>query len=60
MKIQEVTSNAEITEKNENQYLHVCLTYVGQLVKLGIPETQGTSSHKITSDIDGFTDKPVI
>ena len=52
MWLQDVTSNAEITEKNENQYLHVCLTYVGQLIKLGIPETQGASSGKITSDID--------
>ena len=60
MKIQEVTSNADITEKNENQYLHVCLTCVGQFIKLGIPGSQGASSDKVTSDIDVFTDKSVI
>ena len=39
MKIQEVTSNAAVTEKNEKQYVHTCPTYVGQIIQLGIPGT---------------------
>ena len=37
MKIQEVTSNAAVTEKNEKQYVHTCPTYVWQIIQQGIP-----------------------
>ena len=48
-KIQEVTSNVVINNKNGK----LCQT-------TGIPGIQGTISDKITSDIDGFTDEPVV
>ena len=48
-KIQELTSNIAITEKNEN----LCRT-------TGIPGTQGAFSDKVTPYIDGFTDEPVV
>ena len=48
-KIQEVISNIVITEKNEKQ----CQT-------TGIPRTLGAFSDKVTLDIDGFTDEPVV
>ena len=41
MKIQEVTSNVAITEKNEKQN-------VKKIIQLGIPDTQGTFSEKVT------------
>ena len=47
MKIQEVTSNVDITNKNEKQY-------VRQIIQLGIPGTQVTFSDKVTPDINGF------
>ena len=47
MKIQEVTSNVDITNKNEKQY-------VRQIIQLGIPGTQVTFSDKVTTDINGF------
>ena len=53
MKIQEATSNVVITEKNEKQY-------VRQVIQLGIGGTQGALSDKVTTDIDGFTDEPVV
>ena len=53
MKIKEMTSNVEITEKNEKQY-------VGQTMLLGIPGTQGTFLQKLTLDIFGFTDEPKV
>ena len=49
MKIQEVTSNAVITEKNENQYV---------ILQLSIPGTQRSFLDKVTFDIDGFTAEP--
>ena len=48
-KIQEVTSNIVITEKNEK----LCHT-------TAIPRIQGAFSDKVTPNIDGFTDKPVV
>ena len=48
-KIQEVTSNIVIIEKNEK----LCHT-------TAIPGTQGAFSDKVTPNIDGFTDKPVV
>ena len=53
MKIQEVTSNVAIIEKNEKQY-------VRQILKRGIRGTSGTCSDEVTPDIDGFIDEPVI
>ena len=50
-KIQEVTSNAAITEKNEKQYVR------RQLI---ISWTQGAFSCKVASDIDVFIDKPIV
>ena len=50
-KIQEVTSDVAITEKNEKQYVRL------QLI---IPGTQGAFLDKVTPDIDGFTDEPVL
>ena len=38
-----------ITEKNEKLYQTT-----------GIPGTQGAFSDKVTPDIDGFTDEPVV
>ena len=49
-KIQEVTSNVGITEKNEK---HVRL-------QLSISGTQGAFSDKVAPDFDGFTDEPVL
>ena len=34
--------------------------YVRQTIQLGIPGPQGPFSDKVTSDTDGFTDKPVV
>ena len=51
MKIQEVTSNVAIIEKNEKQY-------VRQILKRGTRGTSGTCSDKVTPDIDGFIDEP--
>ena len=49
-----VTSNvAIILTKDEKQYAR-------QIIQLGIPEPQGISSDKITRDMDGFTDEPVV
>ena len=48
-KIQKVISNIVITEKNEK----LCQTR-------GIPGTQGLFSDNVTSDVDGFTDEPVV
>ena len=48
-KIQEVTSGVPITVKNEK----LCQT-------TGMSGTEGAFSDKVTSDIDGFTDKPII
>ena len=48
-KIQEVTSNIVITEKNEK----LCHT-------TAIPQIQGAFSDKVTPNIDGFTDEPVV
>ena len=48
-KIQKAISNIVITEKNEK----VSLTSE-------IPEIQGAFSEKVTPDIDGFTDEPVV
>ena len=48
-KIQKVTSNVVITEKNEKQYFRL---------QLSIPETQGLFSDKNVRDIDDFTDEP--
>ena len=50
-KIQEVTSNVAITEKNEKQH--------GRL-QLSIQGTQGAFSDKVTSHINDFTDKPEV
>ena len=50
-KIQEVTKNVAITEKNEKQYVRL------QLI---IPRTLGEFLNKVTPDIDGFTDEPVV
>ena len=47
-KIQEISSNIVITEKNEK----ICQT-------TGLPGTQGAFSNKVNPDIDGFTDEPV-
>ena len=49
-KIQKVTSNVTITEKNEKQYARL---------QLSIPGPQGACLDKVTHDIDGFTDEPV-
>ena len=49
MKIQEVTSNAVITEKNENHYV---------ILQLSIPGIQRSFLDKVTFDIDGFTAEP--
>ena len=49
MKIQEVTSNVVITEKNENQHVRL---------PLSIPGIQRPFLDKVTSDIDGFTAEP--
>ena len=49
MKIQEVTSNVAITEKNEKRYV----------IQQGIQGTQGEKD-KVTPDIDGFTNEPVV
>ena len=46
-KIQEVTSNVTITEKNEKRYVRL---------QLG---TQMVFSDKVVPHIDGFTDQPV-
>ena len=48
-KIQKVTSNVVITQKNEK------LSLTSEIV-----EIQGTLSDKVTPDIDGFTDEPVV
>ena len=53
MKVQEVISNVSITVENEKQY-------VGQIIQLGIPGTQGAFSDNVTPDIDGFTDEPFV
>ena len=50
--MQEVTSNATITEKDDEKQ------YVKR--QLSIPETQGAFLDKVTSDTDGFTDEPVV
>ena len=44
-----MTSNAAITVKNEK----ICLT-------TGIPGIQEIFSNNVTSDIDSFTDEPVV
>ena len=49
MKIQEVTSNVVIAEKNGKVRL-----------RLNILGTQGAFLEKVTSDIDGFTDGRVV
>ena len=49
MKIQEVTSNVVITEKNENQ----CV-----ILQLSIPGIQRSFLDKVTPDIDGFAVEP--
>ena len=49
-KIQKVTSNVTITEKNEKQYVRL---------QLNTPGPQGACLDKVTPDIDGFTDEPV-
>ena len=51
MKVQEVISNIVITEKMKNYA--VCQT-------TGIPETKGALSDKVSPNIDGFTDGPVV
>ena len=48
-KIQKVTSNIVITEKNE-KLCHAT----------GIPGTQGAFSDKVTPNINGFTDETVV
>ena len=48
-KIQKVTSNVVITQKNEK------LSLTSEIL-----EIQGTFSDKVTPDIDGFTDEPVV
>ena len=48
-KIQEVISNIVITEKNEK----LCQT-------AGIPGTERAFSDKVTLNIDGFTDEPLV
>ena len=50
MKIQEVTSNVFITllRETKNHVSHRC------------QGTQGAFSDKVTSDVDGFTDEPVV
>ena len=48
-KIQKAISNIVITEKNEK------LSLTSE-----IPEIQGAFSDKVTPDIDGFTDEPVV
>ena len=53
MKIQEVTSNVAITQKNVKQY-------VRKIIQLGIRGIQGAFSDKVTPSIYGFTDEPVV
>ena len=41
MKIQDANLNVANTEKNKKHYVHICPTYVGQIIQLGIPGMQG-------------------
>ena len=50
-KIQAVSSNVAITEKNEKQYAKL---------EISIRRIQGAFLDKVVSDIDGFTDEPVV
>ena len=49
----EMSLNVVITEKIENQY-------VSKIMQVGILRTQGVFSDKVTQDVDGFTDEPVV
>ena len=53
MKIQEVTSNVAITQKNVKQY-------VRKIIQLGIQGTQGAFTDKVTPNIYDLTDEPVV
>ena len=46
-----MTSNVVINEKNEKQYVRL---------QPSIPGTQGAFLDKVTPDIYGFTDEPVV
>ena len=50
-KLQEITSNVAISEKNEKQYVRLQLSITG---------TQEAFLDKVTPDIDGFTGEQVV